>query len=117
MVAPARERRTGPGLQVDSSVASHRHGALPGAVGDIEVVGDGDVGTAVSVGAGELEEVGNGGLVVDGAGGVVGLRGAVEVRVGCLLGTCLGVDEGAGRFGWNGPPVPLSGAGAGRIAK
>jgi hypothetical protein len=100
MVAPARERRTGPGLQVDSSVASRRHGVPPGAVGDSDVVGDGEVGTAVSVGVGVPEDVG-GAAVVDGADGVVGVPRVLDdgCCVGRLLGACVGVEAGDGRFG------------------
>jgi hypothetical protein len=72
-------------------------------VGDSDGVGDGEVGTAVSVGVGELEDGGDEGVVVDGAVGVVDVLGAIDGgwRVGCLLGAWVGVDVGAGRFGWD----------------
>jgi len=101
MVAPARERRTGPGLQVDSSVASRCQGVPVGA-GDDASVGDGVGGTEVFVAVAGPEDAGDPEVVLDCAGGAVGLLGAADVewRVGCLLGTCVGVDVGAGRFGW-----------------
>lgn len=94
-----------------------------GALGDIDVEGDGvDVGSGVPVGMVEPEVVGDG-MVVDVAGGVADVFGRVDVgcRVGCLLGASLGpdvgTDVGAGRCGGYRPVLSLPGTGAGRIAK